>query len=74
MLKKNLLLRHPYKESDFWKKIFKGIKEVSMNEIADWINSYVSPRTCRLLGAHGKSNYLTAVKWLFKHSELVSLP
>ncbi|MFX1258289.1 MAG: hypothetical protein ACFFAN_10540, partial [Promethearchaeota archaeon] len=34
----------------------------------------MSPRMCRLLGPHGKNNYITAVKWLFKRSELVNLP
>lgn len=45
-----------------------------MKEIAHWLNSFVSPRTRRLFGPHGKNNYITALKWFFKHFKLVSLP
>lgn len=45
-----------------------------MKEIAHWLNSFVSSRTRRLFGPHGKNNYITALKWFFKCSKLVSLP
>jgi integrase len=45
-----------------------------VKEIYAWLESYISPRTHRTLGAHGKNNYIIAVKWLLKRSALVNLP
>jgi integrase len=50
-----------------------GISEVSVEEIYSWVESYVSSRTHRKLGPHGKNNYIIAVKWLLKRSELIEL-
>ncbi|MFX1256391.1 MAG: tyrosine-type recombinase/integrase [Promethearchaeota archaeon] len=33
----------------------------------------MSPRTRRLLGPHGKNNYIIAVKWIFKRSKIANL-
>lgn len=34
----------------------------------------MSSRTGRLLGPHGKNNYVIAIKWILKRSKLVNLP
>ena len=51
-----------------------GISDVSVEEIYSWVESHVSSRTHRKLGPHGKNNYIIAVKWLLKRSELIHLP
>ncbi|MHA1335869.1 MAG: hypothetical protein ACTSPW_08960, partial [Promethearchaeota archaeon] len=58
----------------YLEKILKGIRAISAAEINGWIDSYVSEKSGKLLGPHGKNNYAVQMKWLLRRSKLIGLP
>jgi integrase len=52
-------------------RILTDISSFNPNEIKDWLENYISPRTGLQLGSHGKNAYIISIRWFLKRTTLV---
>jgi integrase len=53
-------------------RILTDISSFNPNEIKNWLENYISPRTRLQLGPHGKNAYIISIRWFLKRTTLVA--